>query len=105
MSLSPHYSKTNARLGLFYYTSLLLGLGELSRLREQKSDDYLIKLNRIKKGINNLIIPIKDFDNLVSIRLDPVNETTDCEISDLSLIDFKNYEMILNNNYIILFNK
>jgi len=59
----------------------------------------------IKAGINNLIIPIKDFDNLVSIRLDPVNEKTDCEINEISLIDLKNYEMILNNNYIILFNK
>lgn len=59
----------------------------------------------IKAGINNLIIPIKDFDNLVSIRLDPINNKTDCEINEISLIDLKNYEIILNNNYIILFNK
>ena len=59
----------------------------------------------VEAGINNLIIPIKDFDNLVSIRLDPINNKTDCKIDEISLIDFKNYEMILNNNYIILFNK
>ena len=54
MTVSSHYSKTNAQIGLLNYQGLLLSLEELSILKEKGSKDYPIKLNRIKKRINKL---------------------------------------------------